>query len=686
MKFAGVFITLFALLLLGGCGGGGGGSDSTTTEEDVTVVAVDAIQMTADSTTVKTGAALDIDVALFSVSGQPITEETSVAFSLNTPALGSIDSSVVVQGGSAVVRFVARDIEGEVIVTATSGEVTSTLTIQISNQVEVGSVVVVANPAELIVGGTSVVSATILDVNGEDVPDGTAVSFSLNNSQLGTVVQNTTTQNSIAKATFSAADDYAGTATITVTSGAVTGSCSIVVVGAAAGSIEYDVTATPQIVALKGSGGVETTTVTFLVQDANGNPVIGSQTVKLELSGPNGGEYIGTVPGNLTIEVGTVDGAASTTIHSGIIPGTATVTATVLDNDGNETSLKTSSGVIAIGGGVPSAGHFSFSVSQKNLAGLEYDGLTLEISARIADRYGNYNVLEGTTVSFYAESGAIDRAINLNASGEGTVTFRTQNPLPYDVDLVDDSNRVWCNYEKEKMDDYEEAFNVVTTELSGMGNPRDGLCTIIAVVDGEEEFTDANADGLYSYGESYTDSYDDIHLDMDDDRTDLSSSEVKSGVPHDPTFEDLIVDRNQDGSFDGRNNKWDDNKRIAEQLRILITGSPYIDIARKGASINNGETVEVTQGSSTVFYYSVHDINYNSLIGGSSISVSADAGTLSGNKSVDIVDTNIPGPTVYQVTLTDDDEDSTAPGATLEVSVDWNGTTYTKIVPIEFVD
>ncbi|MBW2185558.1 MAG: hypothetical protein JRG71_03870 [Deltaproteobacteria bacterium] len=680
-NFKWIFL-LLTVFILSACGGGGGGGSDSASSDTTDNAEVSAIQLTSDSTTVKTSASLTINIALFGTSGQQITEENTVEFSLDTPSLGSIDSSVAVQGGSSVVQFTARDIEGSVILTATTGGAIETLTIQINNQVDVGSISVTANPTQITVGGTSVVSATILDEDDQPVSDGTAVSFSLDNDLLGSVVQNTTTKDSVAKATFSAADDNAGTATISVTSGSVTETTVIEVVGAAAGSIEYDVTATPQVVALKGSGGVETATVRFLVQDSNGNPVIGSQTIKLELSGPNGGEYIGSEPGQQSLEVGTVEGAATTTIHSGTIPGTATITATVLDDNGLPTSLSTSSGVIAIGGGVPSAGHFSLSTSLKNLAGREFDGLTAQITARLADRYGNYNVLEGTAVSFYTESGAIDRATNLNASGEGLVEFRTQTPLPIDVNIVDDDERIWCRAEKENMDTYETIFTVNTN----MGNPRDGLCTIIAVVDGEEEFTDANADGQYNVGESFTDTYDDIHLDMDDDRTDIPSSEETTDVPHDTDFEDLIVDRDKNEAFDGLNDEWDSNKRISKPINLLITGKPYIDIAAATIITDGLPITTIAQGGSQTFSFSVHDINYNPLIGGSTISVSADAGTLTGTKSVDIVDTSVPGPKVYKVTLTDDDEDSSASGenATLEVSVDWNGTTYTAIAPILF--
>lgn len=46
------------------------------------------------------------------------------------------------------------------------------------------TIAVSANPSTLSVGGTSSVSATVLDQSGGNVPDGTQVSFSLGGSTL----------------------------------------------------------------------------------------------------------------------------------------------------------------------------------------------------------------------------------------------------------------------------------------------------------------------------------------------------------------------------------------------------------------------------------------------------------------------------------------------------------------------
>ncbi len=665
---------LLVVMLVGlvGCGQQGGSSSSdsdetteTTTEESI---AVSAILLSTTSSTISTGETADISARLLNSSGQLVTESKTVEFTLSAPALASINSPGVTSTGVLSRTLTANNIEGEVTVTASVDSATTTLTIEISDELAAATVNVSSNPSEITVGGTSVISATVLDSNGDPMAAGTNVNFEVNNTALGTVVSSASISGTsgVAQATFSAGTTTAGTATITATSGAISGTTTIDIVSADAGSIEFE-SADPQIIVIKGSGGVETSVVKFLVKDTNGDPVVGSQTVTMTLSGPNGGEYIGSIEGATTLDVGTVDGYATVVLHSGTIPGTATINAAV-----EGTSLTTSSGVIAIGGGVPSEGHFTLSTSQFNLEGLKYTNITADITAQIADRYGNYNVLEGTSVSFYAECGAIDRATNLNAEGENYVVFRTQNPAPEDVaPSLEDGETL--ELEQDIIASYASVFGVT---IDDSNNPRDGLCTLIAVVDGEEEFTDTNGDGLYNDGEPYDDTYDDIHLDMDDDSWVIAYGAETAGVPFDPAFEDLVVDRNLDGNFDGMNDVWDSNKRISKPIKLLITGIPSLSAADSSGGPLNG--LYIADGSSRTIYFSLHDMNYNPPIAGTSISVSTDVGKLSGTTATDFLDTNQIGAPIFQVVLSDGTaaDDKAAETGTLKFTWDYKGSTY----------
>ena len=667
-KFIKLILLLFVVVLFG-CGQQSGSDDSdsssgsgtTTTEETETV---SAILLSTTTSTIATGESATISARLLNSSGQLVTESKTVEFTLSAPALASINSPGVTASGTLNRTLTANNIEGEVTVTASVDSATTTLTIEISDELAAATVNVTPNPASITVGGTAVVSAEVLDSNGDPMAAGTNVNFEVNNTALGTIVSSASVSGTsgIAQATFSAGTTTAGTITITATSGSISGTTTIDVVSAAAGSIEFD-SAEPQIIVIKGSGGEETSIVSFLVKDTNGDPVVGSQTVTMVLSGPNGGEYIGSVEGTTTLDVGTVDGYATVVLHSGTVPGTVTIIATV-----DSTNLSTSSGVIAIGGGVPSEGHFTLSTSQFNLEGLDYSNIEADITAQIADRYGNYNVLEGTSVSFYSECGAIDRALNLDSVGAGSVTFRTQLPEPENVSTSLDSGTI-LELEQDIAADYASYLGVVITDDN---NPRDGLCTIVSVVDGEEEFTDANADGAYNNGESFDDTYDDVHLDMDDDSDSIAYGNETDGNPYDATFEDLIVDRDQDGVFDGMNNVWDSNKRISKRINLLITGIPYLSVADdNGTPLNGMSPITVADGGSQIIYYSLHDVNFNPPIAGTSISVSSDVGTLSGSTSTDYLDGNVIGAPIYYMVISDSKAGDTDPAVTGTLKFTW---------------
>lgn len=667
-------LLVLAILLLAGCGTQDGTTSTGTSETPATPATVGAINLSASAATIGTNQTATITVTLFDSSGQLITDSTEVVFTLDNAALGSIPSPITISSGVSSQVFTARSTEGSVTITATGGGKSATQTIQISDATSAATVAVTANPTSVTLAGTSVVSATVTDSLGSPMANGTTVNFTLNNTSLGTIVASSTTSGGagVAQATFSAGTTNAGTATITATSGSATGTTTIVVTSAAAGSIEFS-TATPQVVVIQGAGGQETSEIKFLVKDSNGDPVIGSETVRMVLSGPNGGEYLGTIAGTTTMDVGTVSGYATVTLHSGTIPGTATITATVV---GSSPVLATSSGVIAIGGGVPSAGHFSLSAESLNIEGGAYDNITDEVTALIADRYGNYNVLEGTSVSFYSECGAIDRAVALDAIGQGSVTFRTQTPLPLDVtpdalgtSAGSGSCGAICDDENLFISAFNSTFGVDITADPDGDNPRDGLCTIVAVVDGEEEFTDADADGDYDLGESFVDTYDDIHLDMDDDPIDVAFGTEIAGMPYDSGTEDLVVDRDSSGTFDGMDNVWDTNKRIAKRMNLLYTGAP-------GITLSTG-VVNVANGGSQTIYFAIHDRNYNRPIAGSEVSVTFTGGaTLTGTTTMTFLDSNGLGTPIMAITLTDSDPTtSTATVAELKFTWTWKGTT-----------
>ncbi len=687
MKIYKVLLTILLVFLVG-CG-----KESKTTTPAVTpspgdttpAITVSDISISATPAAINPLETSAIKVILLNSTGQPITAAKEVTFSLSAPALGTIIPSVITSSGSTTQTFTAKNIEGVVTVTATADGKSASQDIQISKTIAASTLTATASSASITNGNTAVVSASVLDGDGNPMPNGTTVNFSVDNTALGTIVSSAATTSGVAKATFTAGNSDQGTATITATSGVATGTTTIDVTAAIAGSIQF-VSANPQIIAIKGSGGQETSQVKFVVLDSSGNPIATSTEVKLELSGPNGGEYLGDNPNppEPSLTVGTdTNGEVTTILHSGTIPGTATITATVLDATQNPTSLTTSSGVLAIGGGTPSAGHFSLSADTLNVEGgtnfdLGYDNIQDNINVLLADRYGNKNVLKGTTVSFYSECGAINQAVALDDIGQGSVIFRTQNPSPQIVapDLLgttagSGSCGARCDQENAFISDFKNKFGIDITG-GAYGNPRSGLCSIIAVVDGEEEFTDTDASGTYDLGEPFVDTYDDINLEKDDDPADIAPLATlpayKPGYPYDSAFEDLVVDRNENGSFDGLNGVWDYNKRVSKKIDLLFTGEPHLTLSETNIDVPNG-------GSKTI-YFALSDYNFNRPIGGTTISVkiTGSGSSLSGTTTYTYLDSNSLGTPILAVIISDSDPGTTADNPfTLEFSWSWKG-------------
>lgn len=493
------------------------------------------------------------------------------------------------------------------------------------------SIALTATPATLTVNGTSSIQATVITGSGANVANGTSVSFTVSNSALGTISSQATTFNGVATSTFTAAK-ITGTVTITASTGGISQTVNITINAPTTGSIQF-VSANPQVIGIKGGGQTATSFVTFLVNDVNGNPVVDGIGVSFTMSGPsggrlptNGGEYIGdldTTP--TTATASTVNGNAIATLNSGTVAGPVTIIASV--TVGGQT-LSSSSTPISIGGGVPSATHFNLATTRLNLDGLVWSNRQATISAFIADRFGNYNILTGTSVSFYTEAGAIDRSNVTDATGATSVILRTQAPNPVDVPPI------------------------------GSSNQADGWVTVLATVQGEEAFNDSNGNGVYETSESFTD-LGEPFIDKDDD-----------GVRDTSPFEEYI-DANGNGVYDAPNGVWDgpgctgagcqSSKMISTSHRLAFTG--HADTCTLSPTSFN-----ITNGGSQSFSFTLGDINSNSLVPGTTITVTATKGILSGRISYTLLD-GVGGPTVISFTLSDDPDDTAVGAAIINVEV-----------------
>jgi hypothetical protein len=607
--------------------GSGSGSGTTTTAKTPA-----SIRVSAAPDSINLGQTTTIKAVVFDASGNTISG-VSLVFTLDNPQVASVtDSGTTGADGTATVTFKARDLAGSVIVTASDGKIKSDppVTVSILSTTAPTQMNLTVSPTAILVQGTASVKAELLDSTGNPVPDGTSVSFSSNNELYGVFTSGTATTNSgFASVTFKAADQP-GTASVTVRSSNLSKQINISILPALAAAIQF-VSATPQRIALQGSGDIETSNIQFVVKDSNDNPVEGA-TVSFAMTGPNGGEYIDPPPDPTPAEkeVSTnAEGVAQVILHSGLVAGPVNILGTtfVRDNAGNLIPISAQSSVISIGGGRPSADRFAIAATKWNIPGWGYQDVKTDITAYLADRFGNYNILKGTTVSFICEAGlGINTAdVTLDETGIATVTARSQTPA-----LI--FNRVtslgWEDSLKNSIN------NTYGIEIEGY--PRKGSCTILVYVRGEEMFNDSNANGGYDVGETFGDTEDDPFIDYNDN----GLYDGPSSADPEERFIDVAGNR----VWDGKNGVWDAEKIIFVNANILLTGRPIVKWSRSSDDfiVKNGA---VKGDGAAELKLLVCDENGNPPPQGTKLTVTTDNGLLLGRTEKTYGDSNVFGPT-----------------------------------------
>lgn len=493
------------------------------------------------------------------------------------------------------------------------------------------AIALTASPTTVSTLGTVAISATLTDSSGASVADGTAVSFSVTtNAALGTVTPTATVASGLATGTFTA-NSTAGTVVVTVAAGGVSATISIPILGVDVGSIQFT-SATPNVIGLKGSGQAETSVLSFAVQDVNGQNASDGTNVTFSLSGPNGGEFITPLTGSTT------NGVVTTTLQSGSVAGPVRVLAATVVNGKSISSISTG---VSIGGGVPSLSHFTIARAPINLAGLSYSNLKSTVSVFLADRFGNFNVLKGTSVSFVTEAGAIDRSNVTDAEGITSVIFRTQNPIPLNYSTAN-------------------PFGAAAPPTTG--DPVNGHAMIVAMTRGEECFVDNNGNGVFD-GPTI-DTFPVATCDIGEPLVDFDDDGIYDSAT------DIFIDGNVNGVFDGGNGIWDANITIWRSAKIAITGGqPQVAVSPA--------TISVADSSSQFYRACIADENSNALMAGSTVNVALGAGskgTLLGGGSFVMPDI-LSGPYCVGFTLTDSnpaESPAVAPeGASIEITVTW---------------
>jgi hypothetical protein len=481
------------------------------------------ISATATPATIHVGETSAVKAVVKS-EGTAVPDGTPVTFSSDfTGAV--ITPQAETMSGVASATFTSGDMAGRATIRVKCGNTTiNNLGITVVGQA--ASIAVSASPNPISVYASSSVRAEVRDSLGILVANGTTVTFSTTMAG-ATITESAETSNGLAFATFTAGESF-GNGKVTVKSGPITDeTLTLEILPPIVGSIEFG-SATPLLVGVKGSGQPEVSTVIFKVWDSYGKAARDGTVVDFDLFGPKGGEYISPVTSV------TLNGQATTHLQAGTVSGPVRIEASTISDNGTPTNLvddftlASASIGISIGAALPSWKNLSLSIANlgMNLAGLNCYGLTAGITAFLADRYFNFAV-NGTSVNFFTEGGAISPYVVTNANGLAVATLQTQGPAPRDVGP---GAFYQCGYNT--------CLHPCTPETSDIDlfygphqiyNPQDGVNTILVTAIGEESFDDINGNGIFDAGEHFVD-LSEPYLDADDDGVYDYAEPITDGV------------------------------------------------------------------------------------------------------------------------------------------------------------
>ncbi len=502
---------------------------------------------------------------------------------------------------------------------ASAGAATITATAQVANAAVTGSLgysigastVTITTPAfgvgvaQLSAFGTTSVSVTVSS-GGVAVTTPQTVTFSSGcSSSSKAVLGSVVTVNGVATGSYRD-NGCAGTDTVTasVSGGLASASATLTVAAPTTGSIQY-VSANPLNISLKGSGGAPTSQVTFKVLDTGGNPISG-KTVTLGLSTTIGGLSLASYSG-----ISDAAGQVIATVNSGTVSTPVRVTASTPGVTAG-TTLTTQSSQLSITTGIPDQTSFSMSATQHNIEGMNYDGITTVLTARLADHFKN-PAPDGTTVNFTTEAGSVVGTCN-TVAGACSATLTTQ----------------------------------------GL-RPTNGRVNVLAYAIGEESFIDFNANGvadLVTTSVTLTNPTGNEMRDINDNSTDMPEAWVdynENGI-HDAN--EPYIDFNADGIYTPGDLKYSgvlcDNVTVPPVGSSANTcaASKTLHVRSSQVIVFSGSTPVITlapialppctlvggAGAPSTFNVTVLDINGNAMPVGSTVNFTTTNGTItSGN-------------------------------------------------------
>jgi hypothetical protein len=248
--------------------------------------------------------------------------------------------------------------------------------------------------------------------------------------------------------------------------------------------------------------------------------------------------------------------------------------------------ISTQSSQLTVTTGIPTANNISLAVKCFNIEGLDIDGTQTDVTARLADRFQN-PVPDGTAVTFHAKGAKIGAQCT-------TATSATEGGV--------------CSVK-------------FTSQAS---RPADGRIPLLATAIGEESFNDANSNGAFDAGETWSDAPEPFE---DDARTGVYA------------LGDYFVDFNSNGSYDAPDGNFNGvlcndpahcggskSTGIGAQNEIILSGStPVVDEVDGAGTVLGLPTIHP---GSVRFW--VRDVNGNPMPGATVVAATASSNGSSG--------------------------------------------------------
>ena len=379
-----------------------------------------------------------------------------------------------------------------------------------------------SNTATLTQGSTISVTADVVDATSSNslVTSPYTVNFTTGcaNSKIDSAV---ITQSGVATATYTAGSNCSNdliTASVTLNGTVKTATSTIAISSVPAASINF-LSATPQVIAINGTGGVsgvpETSSVVFQVLDSLGNPVP-NQSVTFSLTTFTGGvEFTNTGGAPATTMTSTTNGLGQVTavVQSGSVATPVRVTAQITLTGG--ATIDAVSSVLSVSTGLPSQNNFTISVASHNPRAGDFDGTVDVVTAFLADEFNN-PVPDGTAVQFYAEIGSIQPQC-LTKGGSCSVNWTSEGSRS----ATTETNRAAITTEAGtnfvSMTGAQVSLQGLPGQIGAGVNDRVARSTIMAFALGEESYQDANGNGLYDVGEPVYAHLPDAFVDFDEE-------------------------------------------------------------------------------------------------------------------------------------------------------------------------